>query len=63
MNTPNPSRKIKQNSKNIATRFDITNETTRKKTSEKLKQKLLAKPTASNATRDDKTNITKTNSS
>ena len=43
MNTLNPSRKIKLNNRNIANRFDISNETTRKKTSEKLKQKLLAK--------------------
>ena len=43
MNTLNPSRKIQKNSQNIAARFDITNEAARKTTSEKLRQKLLAK--------------------
>ena len=40
-NTVNPSRKIRKNTENIRKKFDIQNENNRKRTSGKLKQKLL----------------------
>ena len=38
----NPSQNIRKNNKNIRKKSDIQNENTRKRTSKKLKQKLLA---------------------
>ena len=42
INTINASQKIWRNTGNIRKKFDIQNKNTRKNTSEKLKQKLLA---------------------